>query len=176
MSDANTDKKPSHIFISGYKQCGKTTVVNKVLEKINTPYKGLISYSVIQPGGRRVYIKSAKRDSESYLCGECRGGTALKNYPEVFNEKGVSWIEADGSVKLIVIDEVGFLEESAFAYENALLNLLERTDVHVLGVIRDGSGVLTEQIRRHPNVSVVNVTENNRDSIVPEILNLILGS
>lgn len=88
---------------------------------------------------------------------------------DVFDTVGVSLLKDTDPCGLILMDEVGVQEESAFQFHAAVLERLDG-DTPVLGVVRSKPGILTDAVRAHPNVEVVTVTEENRDEILRELM------
>jgi nucleoside-triphosphatase THEP1 len=62
------------------------------------------------------------------------------------------------------MDELGFIESAASAFQNAVFAVLDGS-VPVLGVIRKGSTPFLEKVKAHGNVSVVEVDTANRDKL-----------
>lgn len=146
-----------HIFLTGDKGIGKSTIISSWL-KNNTRY--------------RIGGFLTKKDEENsvylYPIGDCNR-YLIKNgeekFPEVFENVGVSSLS--GSYDYIIIDEIGYIEGECFEFIRALDNLLSTT-VPVLGVIRIDSPLMPILVKN--DVIILTVTEENRDEIKKRLL------
>lgn len=159
-----------HIFITGEKHVGKSTVIRKVLEETSLKYGGLFSVSEFQGPDRLVYLTD-ESGSERKLCGICSSQHVTDRRPEVFDTEGVRLLEkAAGRNSLIVIDEIGNMESTAAVYSRTVENLLEVAGKTVLGVIQKrASSELAAKIRGNAGILLYTVTEDNRNALVNEI-------
>ena len=158
-----------HIFITGEKHVGKSTLVNKVLEKTSLPYGGVFSVSIFRGPDRMVYLTDEK-GSEKTLCGICSSQHITDRRPRVFDTEGVRLLEKAASNSLVVIDEIGNMENEASVYLTAIEELLSDSGKTVLGVIQKRAcSVLASKIRTAPDILMYNVTEDNREELVNEI-------
>jgi nucleoside-triphosphatase THEP1 len=66
--------------------------------------------------------------------------------------------------KLIVMDELGFMESSAAGFRGAVMDALGG-GVPVLGVLRLEGNPFLDAVKEHGRVSVVHVSESNRDML-----------
>lgn len=156
-----------HIFLTGEKQVGKSTLVRRVLESAGIPYGGLLSVSEIEDGIRRVYLRDIISEKEKKLCGICINHHITRKNPEVFDSFGVSLLERAVDKALVVIDEIGNMESSADKYSTCIANLIEREDILVFGVLQNmARTALSDYIRESKNVMLYEVTEKNRDNLV----------
>ncbi len=193
-------KTPAHIFLTGEKQVGKSTLVSSVLATTKLRYKGLRSISVFDENNdRNVYIIPANKgkapinsptqetpaDTADHqgnplsqetpaLVGICSNHHIVAKKPEVFDSIGCRLLEPGKDTQLIVIDEIGNMESNARLYSVKVMSLLERTDIRVLGVVQKMARTeLAETIRNHPNVRIIEVDEGNREELVKVILSLL---
>jgi nucleoside-triphosphatase THEP1 len=84
---------------------------------------------------------------------------------EVFDEDGAAMLQAaTPTPKLIIMDELGFMEMKANAFKNAVMRVLD-ADVRTLGVMRKEGNPFLDAIRDHPKVSVMKVDTFNRDAL-----------
>jgi nucleoside-triphosphatase THEP1 len=92
---------------------------------------------------------------------------ALSIHTEVFDEDGVAMLRATNP-KLIIMDELGFMESGARAFQKAVMDTLNG-DAPVLGVMRWEGNPFLDAVRAHEKVSVVEVNENNRDDLPAQL-------
>ena len=76
--------------------------------------------------------------------------------------------------ELIIMDEIGVMEEKAGLFCEAVLHTLDGS-IPVIGVLREESSdpPIIHSIKNHPDVTIIEVTKENRDELaisLPEIL------
>ena len=173
----NRSKEPVHVFLTGEKQVGKSTLVSAVLFSVGLKYSGLRSISVFdEKNDRNVYLVPAGGGSNepAVLAGVCSNRHITERHPEVFDEVGCRLLDFDEDTELVVIDEIGNMERDAKRYSDRIIALLDRSDARILGVLqKKADSALAEAIRKHPNVRMIEVTEENRDALVPVIIGLL---
>ena len=173
----NHGNRPTHIFLTGEKQVGKSTLVSAVLSSVGMKFSGLRSISVFdEKNDRNVYLVPANGgdDEPTALAGVCSNRHITERYPEVFDDVGCRLLDFDEDTRLVVIDEIGSMERGARRYSDRIMSLLDRTDIRILGVLQKKTDSdLAQAIRKHPNVRMIEVTEENRDDLVPVIIGLL---
>ena len=156
---------------------GKSTLVSVVLSSAGLKYGGLRSISVFDENNdRNVYLVPANggNNEPAVLAGVCSNRHITERYPEVFDDVGCRLLDFDVDTKLVVIDEIGNMERDAEGYSDRILELLDRNDVRILGVLqKKADSALAEAIRKHPNVRMIEVTEENRDVLASEIIGML---
>lgn len=168
-----------HVLLTGNIQVGKSTIIKKVIDALD-----------IRPGGFKTSWGAARPDGTADLfllgmdetpssnkiaarrLGSGRGVTA---FPEVFDTVGPRLFDEASHSSLIIMDELGFIEKNAMAFQNAVLSTLDGS-IPVLGVVRNMQTPFLDTVRAHPNVDVIFVTEKNRDDIFLQILDLFKKS
>ena len=174
----NRSSRPVHVFLTGEKQVGKSTLVSAVLASAGLKYGGLRSISVFDENNdRNVYLVPANGENResAVLAGVCSNRHITERHPEVFDDVGCRLLEFDDDTKLVVIDEIGNMERDAERYSDRILELLDRNDIRILGVLqKKANSHLAEAIRKHPNVRIIEVTEENRDKLVPVVIGLLM--
>ena len=164
------------LFLTGDKQVGKTTVIEKVLSGYTGSVGGFVTQKLFsqQVGQNQIYLfdindTERKREQQNAvaLCGLAQ---IQKAYPKVFNNAGVKTLTTKPQPSLIVMDELGRIESDAAKFKRAVLRLLH-ADVHVLGVIQQKDTKFLNEVKMHPAVVLMEVTEQNRNDLPGEILN-----
>ena len=161
-----------NLFFTGEIQVGKSTLLRKLLKK-----RGL------RPGGAETgfgpWRAEAERSLFLYPYGKpdygpasvcCRMGAWGKTvYPDVFDARGAALIQAaaaDPEVDVVVLDELGFLEQDAKEFRAAVLEALAGPKP-VWGVLRLGGGCWGDvDLGR-----IVTVTMENRDELALRFMN-----
>lgn len=164
-----------HVFLTGPKQIGKSTLLMKVLAQ----YKG-------QVGGFRT-IKTKKYLTDRYsvhfcpmgetffpdqnnllfLCGKTDTETIAR-----FNRLGHTLRSPSNEASLFVMDELGPHETHAIVFCDTILSLLDGP-VPIFGVLQAPAASYWPDIIQHPAVQILEVTTNNRND--PEFIEEILS-
>ena len=71
--------------------------------------------------------------------------------------------------RLLMMDELGPHEAEAVRFQAAVFRALDG-DIPILGVLQQAESEFLHRIARHPQVTVLTVTEENRDALLPELL------
>ena len=154
------------IFLTGPRGVGKSTALEKALRDFGPGVRGLITRF---DAPREVREKNlcllpwgASDPASGVLCARVGGGRP-QAYPEAFDGEGVRLLRSaseDPGCRLIVLDELGFLESEALNFRAEVLRLLAGPKP-VAGVVREGLGAWGDA----PFGEVWTVTEENRDEL-----------
>ena len=163
-----------HLFLWGKPQVGKTTLIDRLLAgHPDWQVKGIRSYTDYGLAAQRatpVYIEPVHAcgwyAKENALAG-LRGPGGRKGNPQVFDELGVRILRDSRRADLILLDELGTMENLAMAYQKTALELLD-AQTPVLGVVKRDQTPFLEAVRRHPAVSLLEITPENRERRLPE--------
>ncbi len=159
-----------HVFLTGDRQVGKSTIVKKVIASLSCPIYGFETRFF--PGQRAVLamvpsgFDGPLRDADIVARKEEGRWHPL---PDAFSRIGTALLSRPhGSSGVIIMDELGFLEQDAAVFQSAVLKTLSN-DLPVLGVLRNGVA-WHEAIRRHPFTKVITVTPENREHLPSQVL------
>lgn len=156
-----------HVLLTGEVQVGKSTALRKFLEKYGYTGDG---YRTYWKDKGTLYI--APFGKEGGMCAAVTESGIRKVVPEGFGY-GASLIENSGNEQLIVFDELGRFEQCSERFMNAVLSKLNG-EKPVVGVIKKENNPFLDRIRENPNVVILEVTEENRNSIPDEIRKYIM--
>lgn len=95
-----------------------------------------------------------------FVCGRADVYTS-----ERFDHLGCETLERSNGCDLIVMDELGPHEADAVLFHTAVLNLLDGT-VPILGVLQAPAERFWPDIVKHPEVRLLEVTEENREDLL----------
>jgi len=171
-----------NILLTGDKGIGKTTIINNVLNRFQT-------FCDLNLGGfctlRNIYNKDDKEireffikslsDNETKKVSEntiIDGKWYINSFLNEFNNFSYNLVKSVDNSDLIILDEIGFLEENAYDFVDAL-HLALSSDRLVLGIIRNKDCDFINSIKNRDDVLIINVGIDNRDILVDEIYNLI---
>lgn len=166
-----TDRK--HIFLTGEKQSGKTTVLEKSLAQLEMEMFGYQTkpYEIAgQRKGHYMHCLSPLEAFENDFPISIRVAEK-KSIPvtETFETLGVRILEqAKSSSGLLVVDELGRLERDAVEFQQMLFACMDVLPL-VVGVLQKTNAEFIAAIKQRADVQIIEVNEGNRESL-PEVL------
>lgn len=164
-----------HLLITGNIQTGKSTIINRALE----------NRTLILGGYRTVSSLRRDRNADSYVHllsashyeplspynrvlyrQVIYGRTCFKIYERVYEEKGTALLRRlPEGCQLVLLDEIGKREKHCTSLRSAIMDTLDG-DIPVLGVVQIRPDDFLEEVRSHPKVDLVTLTEENRDAVL----------
>ncbi len=170
-----------HIFLTGPIQVGKTTLIRRTLQSMQSLRLGgfrTITAADVPGATGSLYIVEAAEGrcdlSADNRVGIRRGpGLGAIAFPNAFDQWGTALLADAEQADLILMDEIGKMEQTAFLFCGRVRELLDGV-TPILGVVRqEGQTPLQCQIRSHPNVRLIEVTTQNRDALTEELPKLL---
>ena len=169
-----------HVFLQGPRNIGKSTVIRKTLDILSAPGPVRLGGFFTWNGGDddpHIYIAAAESadgsgedNNRKYRLASFdpeRGG--LKCDTQIFETIGVELLtDGNADADLLIMDELGFLENSAPKFRRAVLDAIAGS-IPVLGVLRLGDIKWHAEIKRDPSVALYDVNTENRDAL-PQVL------
>lgn len=160
-----------HIFLTGEKQVGKSTLWQSVLARLNLACAGFETRLLTLDGYRRGFLLHGRVDMDP-AWNDCvvsvRTGPR-KSVPvlDVFNENGVEILRRslDAPAPYLLMDELGKLERRAEAFCAQVRACLD-SEKRVLGVLQQCGSPLVSEIAARPDVTLLQVTVENRDALL----------
>lgn len=161
-----------HLFLTGEKRVGKSTVIAKLLAGRAAP-AGFYTKKAEVNGCTGVHLLRANGEAP---CEENRLFVCLaKHGPEMterFERLGCAALTESAGADLILMDEIGPHEAEAKRFQQEVFRALDG-DTPVLGVLQRAESPFLDAIRRHPKVRVRTVTSANRDGMAERVAPLI---
>lgn len=159
-----------HIFLTGEKQIGKSTILQKVLREYEKSVGGFYTVRTNEFLGNQYSVHLLKAGETSriteenflFLCGE-KDDMVEKRFDWI----GCQALEDAQHCSLIVMDELGPHEEKAEKFVAAVNELLNG-EAPILGVLQKTAGCCWPQFAAHPAVKILEITKENRND--PQIL------
>ena len=141
-----------HLLITGRKKIGKTTVLNEIL-KDEKSIGGIITYAVrddkISP---KYVVLNDINDSNNNGIIAVRNEICNALLPQIsaFDILGVNILNKymHSTKDIIVIDEIGFLENDAIIYQNEILKCFEEKKVYAV-LRKENTAFISKLIKRH---------------------------
>lgn len=154
-----------HIFLTGKKHIGKSTLIQKILDDYKKTADGFLTvrtkdYLKNQYSVHMYHLKEKEFPNESnllFLCGKTDEHTA-----DTFDRLGCNILSMCSNCSLIVMDELGPHEADAALFRRKILNLLDG-QTPILGVLQEPAESFWPEIVNHPKVEIITISEDNRN-------------
>ncbi len=161
-----------HVFLTGEVQVGKSTIIKRWLDATGLRADGFKTYwQPAADGGTDLYIHPFGTPivSELNFLAAHRSDNRRWVYEAAFEQAAESFMYDCGKKDIIIMDELGFMESRAMAFQRAVMDILDRGDP-VLGVIKPRPVPFLDAIRARGDVETISVTRENRDEILQELV------
>jgi nucleoside-triphosphatase THEP1 len=158
-----------NILVTGPPRCGKSTLIERVVGRIQKPMTGFFTREMRQ-GGKRVGFSITTLDGkEGVLAHQItksrfRVGKYGVNLEHIDKIAVPSMLPSNAD-EIVVIDEIGKMECFSFLLRQTLLNVLDSPN-SVLGSIALKGDKFIQKIRERADVLLIHITDNNRDKLV----------
>lgn len=172
---SNLPPVKKHLFLTGEKQVGKSTLLSKLIEARQLNCAGFETRAFYLNEERRGFTLHGRVEMPPYendcICcarvGERRSVPVLS----VFEENGVQILSKSLSspAPFILMDELGRLERQADSFIRQIYACLD-SDKRVLGVLQKCSSEHVEAISRRDDVTVLTVTPENREALLGQLI------
>jgi nucleoside-triphosphatase len=166
------------ILLTGPPQCGKTTVIQKVVAGFSGQAVGFYTREV-QERGRRVGFEIVTLAGDAALLshvdfpGPLRVGKYGVNLDN-FHRVALPVMEMGPGVDLIVVDEVGKMECLSDKFVAAMENLWSQPVPLVVTVAEKGGGYIAA-LKAKAEATLITVTATNRNELPHRILNFLMS-
>lgn len=163
-----------HLFLTGERRVGKSTLLRRLIEARGLSCAGFETRAFFLSGERRGFTLHGLVDMPPYEndCVVCVRVGERKSVPvlPVFEQNGVAILQRslEAPAPFLLMDELGRLERDASRFCAQAFACLDG-EKRVLGVLQQCDAPLIEAIRRREDVSVVTVTQENREELFEAI-------
>ena len=165
------------ILLAGRPGVGKTTVIKRVVDRLGGEAGGFYTEEIRQ-GGRRLGFKIITLEGEEGVLAhvDIKGAPRVSKYGvnvKDLEEVGVAALRrAIEEQRYVVIDEIGKMELYSQEFRRAVVEALESEKV-VLGTVMGGPHPWVDTLKARPQVTVLTVTQGNREGMARRILDML---
>jgi len=171
--------KMTNILITGFPRSGKTTLIKKVLEKLQKQEKylaGFYTEELKNNCNQRVgfQIRTIAGQQKGILA-QSMERTAWRIGKYFVNLKEFEVIvlpELQRTAELIVIDEIGKMELLSQSFREQVLRNLENGNV-LATITKKGGGVFVQELKARKDVILFEISPENRDAILDKVISIM---
>jgi len=166
--------KKSNILVTGPPGCGKSTVIEKVITRMEEPVGGFFTRE-IKESGRRVGFSITTVDgregvlAHQNIRSQFRVGKYGVNIKDI-DSLAVSAIIPAQRDQVIVIDEIGKMECFSDLFKKTLIQVLDSPNC-VIGSIALKGDRFIQSIKERDDVRLILISAQNRNMLVEKIIN-----
>lgn len=177
-----------HIFLTGIPGVGKSTIIKKAVKQLNLRHKGFLTVAggIKENGVSDLYMLPSEylhcdEDEILKVCDleHCIASRFGKDKYEPYNDK----FDSIGSkllkkaclsdLDILIMDELGFMEREAYQFQDTVINCVNEMEPSILGVIKPKDAPFLNRVRESNHVKVIEVTTDNRQEILLEVVSLL---
>ncbi|MCK4574687.1 MAG: NTPase, partial [candidate division Zixibacteria bacterium] len=166
-----------NILITGSPGSGKTTLIDKIAGKLPAQRPAGFYTQEIRQGGTRRGFEAISFDNTRMILAhtDIGGSFRLGKYGvdvEGF-DRFLEQIDIIGAAgELIVIDEIGKMECFSARFRQLVTKALD-SDRVVIATVAEKGGSFIEEVKKRPDISLIQLTSRNRDQLVDDVLRLL---
>jgi nucleoside-triphosphatase THEP1 len=162
-----------NILITGPPGCGKTTLIEKVIERTHVPCRGFVTKEIREAGRRKGFKIITLAREEGILAHEKIGG-GLRVGKYGVNLQKPAQIAAPSIIpqnpgEVVIIDEIGKMECLSKVFRKTVLDVLDSHNF-VLGSIALKGGAFIEAVKARPDIELIQITQQNRSALVDTLV------
>jgi len=164
------------VLLTGLPGIGKTTIIQRFLELTGAEAGGFFTEEIRQRGQRFGFSLNLLSGHRYVLASvEIRSRFRVGKYGvdlQTFETYALPAIgEAIAARKLVVVDEIGKMEMLSQPFRQLIRIALDSKSLspRILGTILSRPHPFADEIRRRPDVRIVEVTKENRDRLPAEL-------
>jgi nucleoside-triphosphatase len=170
--------KSAKILLTGLPGCGKTTAIMKIIAGLDCPSVSRFYTEEIRENNSRRGFRWKRLDGAGGILAhvDIKSGLHVGRYGvdvAGFEKSVVPILEAEqNDAELFVIDEIGKMECLSREFIAAVRGLFDSDKSVIATVAKKGSGLISE-VKNYTGMELFNLTCENRDKTVVEILQLL---
>jgi nucleoside-triphosphatase len=156
-----------NIFLTGAPSSGKTTVIKKVIDSLDSPACGFYTEEERIEGKRIGFLMKTLDGKTGYLAHQDiessfhirRYGVSIENI-ETIAVPSIS----PSNRNVIILDEIGKMECFSEIFKKAALDALDSPNI-VVGTITFGGDNFILRVKNRDDIEITEVTEDNREAL-----------
>jgi nucleoside-triphosphatase THEP1 len=162
-----------NILITSLPGCGKSTLIEKIVNIIEGPVTGFFTRE-IKDKGRRVGFSINTLDrrdgvlAHQNIKSQFRVGKYGVNLKDIETIAVPSMIPSRGD-EIVVIDEIGKMECFSSLFKETLIKVLNLPN-WIIGSIAQKGDLFIQRIKDRDDVMLMNITPQNREILVDQII------
>jgi len=170
--------KSAKILLTGLPGCGKTTAVMKIIAELNCTAVAGFYTEEIREGKTRKGFRFKRLDGAGGILAHVDFKSRFKvgRYGvdvEGFEKSVVPILDAEqNKAELFIIDEIGKMECFSNKFVAAVKRLFAGDKSVMATIAKKGFGLISE-VKNYPNTNLFNLTRENRDKTIAEILQIL---
>jgi len=158
-----------NILFSGPPGCGKSTLIERIIQRIETPATGFFTREIREKGQRVGFSINTLDRKQGLLAHKSiksryRVGKYGVNLADI-DQIAVPSMMPERPDALVVIDEIGKMECFSKLFRETLVNVLD-SNHRVIGSISLKGDRFIRKIKTRGDVLLVHVSQHNRDELV----------
>jgi nucleoside-triphosphatase THEP1 len=168
----------TNILLTGPPRSGKSTLIEKVVNKIKRPATGFLTRELREENKRVGFLIETIDGKTGLLAHEniksnCRVGKYRVNLQDL-EQIAVPSMLPSSSDQIVVVDEIGKMECFSRLFRETLLRVLSAEN-QVIGSIAIKGDRFIQSVKNRDDVNLVSITENTRDLALELFLQKIRG-
>jgi nucleoside-triphosphatase len=160
-----------NIFLTGAPSSGKTTVIKKVIGKLDCPARGFYTEEERVAGKRTGFLMKTLDGRRGHLAHQDiksdfhirRYGVSIENI-ETIAVPAITPVNEN----IIILDEIGKMECFSGVFKDAATKALDSPNI-VVGTITFGGDDFIVGIKQRDDIEILEVTPDNRD-LLPDLI------
>lgn len=160
-----------NIFLTGAPSSGKTTVIRKIIDRLDCPAQGFFTEEERVDGRRTGFIMTSLDNARGYLAHQDissdirirRYGVNIENIEKIAAR---SIDPKEGT--LIILDEIGKMECFSTKFKETAVRALASPNI-VIGTITLGGDDFIKSVKNRDDIKIVEVNPENRNEL-PEVI------
>jgi len=170
--------KIKNIFITGTIHIGKSTILNKVIERLShLEIAGFRTLPIYEDKKKKGFIfESIKGARKIFAHVDLKSDNQFDIYQfnlEIFEQVGVATLKkALKKSDLVLMDEIGMMEQQAEKFKQTIIACLN-SPKFVLGAFQQRASWFSTILKKRNDTAIFPINKINRDSIPELIIELI---
>ena len=167
----NGEMVHKNILFTGLPGCGKSTIIEKIVQRLDRPRSGFFTRE-IRNRGRRVGFSITTLDGKRGTLAHIdirspkRVGRYGVNLQDIDTIAVPSVIPANDQV-VVVVDEIGKMECFSALFRQTLIRVLDSANTLIGSIALKGDAFI-ETIKKRPDTLLISVSDKNRDYLADE--------